>query len=235
MHTIKITDSDGLTVEGHAPASWEHVTLPEYAALAAATDWPGRAQALAAITGLPAEPLLDDVSLCVGILRAAPFLIEGPLPAVVEDAPAQFRHQGVTYVPTAANLEKITGAQMEGLTAFLEAAEGNALAAAPNLLAILYKPKNAKLTADVVRASAAAFATLPMATAYPLLLNFWKRSESLALPIQRYLAVRPMVVQMRNALEVTLRASASVGASWNLRRWLIQTWLRLVSRSLRSF
>lgn len=232
MSKIKITDPDGNVLTGKMPTSWADVSLAKYAALAAANDWPARCHALAAICELPPAPFLADVSLCVPILKGAAFLLDGPLPALSDSPPHSFKHLGITYVPAPANLEKINGAQLEGLLAFLRDHEGDALAAAPHLLAALYKPEGSALTADVVEASAAALASLPMAIGYVLLLDFWQRSASWALPIQRYLAVRPVVEQMLSALETLSQASASPGRSWNMLRWLIARWIRRVKQAL---
>ncbi|SFP79250.1 hypothetical protein [Hymenobacter arizonensis] len=233
MKNITLTDSDGVVITGRLPRSWSEVGLAHYAALAVATNWPDRCRALAALCELPAQPFLDDVSLCLPILRGAPFLLDGPLP-MPGTPPNSFRHLGITYVPAPANLEQIRAGQLEGLTAFLREYEGNALAAAPHLLAVLYKPEGSELTSAVVEASAAAFTSLPMAIGYALLLDFWQRSASWALPIQRYLAVRPVVEQTLNALETLSRPSASPGRSWNIVRWLIAIWTRHVKKALKT-
>jgi hypothetical protein len=242
MKKFTITDNEGTRYKGQIPESWEEVPLAKYAQLAAAADWPARCRTLAALCGVPEQPLLDDVSLCLPIFRAAPFLLNGPLPGIT-DGPAalvdrpghSFQHLGITYVPAPADLERINAGQLEGLLAFLSNHEGNTLAAAPHLLAVLYKPEGTKeLTAEVVEASAAALASLPMAIGYTLLLDFWQRSASWALPIQRYLALRPAVEQMLNALETLSQTSALPGRSWNIVRWLFAMWTRHAKKMLRT-
>jgi hypothetical protein len=236
MHKIKVTDSAGQVLQGTIPTSWAEVQLGPYAALAAAADWNTRAAALAAVCGLPAAVFTSDTSHCVPILEVAPFLLNGPLPEAAEGIPASFTHLGVTYVPAPADLERISGDQLEYLTRFLAEAEGDALGASRFLLAILFKPAGTEgLPESVIQATADAFATLPMSVGYPLLLNFWKRSEALALPIQRYLALRPGVEKLRNALEAVSIILAQPASSWSLRRWLTRLWLRLVSKQLKTF
>lgn len=234
MSKIKISDSDGNVLTGRLPDSWADVPLAKYAVLAAATDWPARCRALAALCELPEAPLLADVRLCVKILRSAPFLLDGPLPGAPDKAPDSFRHLGIVYVPAPAHLEQVSGGQLEALLGFLQAHDGNPLAAAPHLLAALYKPEGSELSREVVEASTVAFASLPMALGYGLLLDFYQRSVSWSLPIQRYLAVQPVVEQTLNALETLSRTLDSPGRSWNMGRWLLKVYLKLVTRTLKA-
>lgn len=234
MKKFNINDSEGGHFPGLLPENWHEVPLAKYAALAAATDWPTRARALAALCGLPDEPLLADVSLCVALLHAAPFLLNGPLPTATATPPASFQHLGVTYVPAPANLEYVSAGQMEGLTSFLNEHEGNPLAAAPYLLAVLYKPEGRELSRPVVEASAAAFASLPMARGYGLLLDFYQRSAPMATNIQKFFAVRPVAEQVLNALETLSRPLASPARSWSTGRWLLKAYLKRATRTLKA-
>ncbi|MDO7849909.1 hypothetical protein Q5H92_26355 [Hymenobacter sp. M29] len=242
MSKITITDESGAKCTGRLPSSWADVSLAQYAALAAAANWPDRCRALAALCDLPAQPFLDDVSLCLPILRGAPFLLDGPLPMPGTDGDTSFRHAGTTYVPAPADLDKIAGAQLEALLNFLLEHDGNALACAPALLAVLYKPAGKKplfgpapdvpLTADVVEASARAFESLPMSVAWPLIGNFLSRSAATATSIAKFLAVQPAAEQLLSAMETHLTTSGRSGFCWNFAAWALVRWTKRVRNRL---
>jgi len=242
MRTITITDSAGNAFAGHLPESWADVPLAGFAQLAQAADWTARACALAPLCGLPAEPLTEDVGLCLPILQAAPFLLSGPLPAAAEVPPLTFVHLGVTYVPAPADLHKIDGDQLEAILNFLRDNDGNVLACAPALLAVLYKPtgkkplfgpaKEVRLTAELVEASTRAFASLPMATAWPLVGNFQLRSASMVQIFQKSSALQKIVEELLSALETLSTPSARSGSCWNFAPWLLSRWTRRARKTL---
>ncbi len=247
MRKFKIEASDGELLTGHIPESWGEVPFRGYMDLAAtAQEVPSLIEptahvfasragctALATLLGLPtAEPFHTDMSLLLPIYETSPWLFLGPLPDEQALVTA-FTHQGIAYT-YAGGLDGANGGQMEALLAFLKENEGNPTACGPQLLAVLYCPQGKEQTADLVQATAQAFETLPMSIAWPCLQNFIVRSMPLALPIQRYLAMRPAVAQALSALEKAAHSpvSASLGRSWSMRRWLVKTWLRLAKRTL---
>jgi hypothetical protein len=244
MTPITITDSEGNVAAGHLPRSWADVGLAHYTTLAQATTWPTRCRALATICGLPAEPLLADSSLCLPILNGAPFLLHGPLPAATELPPLSFHHAGTTYVPAPADLHKIDGDQLEAILNFLREHEGNVLACAPALLAVLYKPADKRplfgkpvpvvLTAEVVDASTRAFGSLPMAVAWPLVGNFLMRSASTAQTIQKSFALQAVAEELLSALETLSTPSARSGSSWSFVPWLLSRWTRRARKMLET-
>lgn len=246
MRKFKLTASDGEVLTGHLPENWAEVPLSLYAALAA-TAQPvpdvlqsgahvlaseASCEALAALLGLPtAEPFHTDFSLLLDLYEAAPWLFVGPLPEA--EITERFDHQGTTY-EYAGGLSQALGGQMEALLNFLRDYDGQPLGVGHKLLAVLYKPAGQKQTTAAVTAAAAAFQSLPMSIAYPALQGFFLRSSHSATPILKFLAVRPEVEKALNALETATASpsSASPGRFWNMRRWLITTWLRRVRRKL---
>ncbi|MDO7885994.1 hypothetical protein [Hymenobacter cheonanensis] len=251
MHQLKITASDGEVLTGQLPESWAEVPLAPYVALALAAQPvpagitptvhpfanPAGCEALATLLGLPtAEPFLASLSLLLPIYDAAPWLFDGPLPAAGEPAPS-FTHLGTAYTHTGA-FDDLTAGQWEALSTFLQGCEGNPLRVAPQLLAVLYCPAGQPQSAVTVRDAAQAFETLPMRLAWPAIQSFLLRALPLALPIQRYLAARPLVEQVVHALEqglATSPTSAPRGFYWSMGRWLAKRWLKLVRRQLATF
>jgi hypothetical protein len=248
MRKFKIDASDGEVLTGHIPESWGEVPFRKYVDLAAtAQKLPDSitnptahmfasvagCKAIAPLLGLPtAEPFLQDTQLLLPIFEAAPWLFLGPLP-LAEDLVTVFTHQGVTYTYVG-GLDNANGGQMEALLAFLRESDGNPVACGPQLLAVLYTAKGQTQTPQSVKEAGDAFETLPMSIAWPCLQNFMVRSMPLALPIQRYLALRPSVEQALSALEqgADSKILASLGRSWSMHRWLGKIWLRLVRRTL---
>jgi hypothetical protein len=248
MRKFKIDASDGEVLTGYIPESWREVPFRKYVDLAAtAQKLPDTVtnptahvfasvagcKAMAPLLGLPtAEPFLQDTQLLLPIFEVAPWLFLGPLP-LAEDLVTSFKHQGVTYA-YAGGLDGANGGQMEALLAFLRESDNDPVSCGPQLLAVLYTPKGQAQTPQTVRDAADAFETLPMNIAWPCLQNFIVRSMPLALPIQRYLALRPSVEQALSALEEAahLPVSALRGRSWSMRRWLGRIWLRHVRRIL---
>jgi hypothetical protein len=167
MRKIVLTADDGQPLTGHLPESWAEVPLAGYAALAGADGLPARVEAAAALLGLPAGPLLEDVSLFATLAEQAPWLFGDELPEP-ELPVAYFTHQGITYHHQG-DLQKISAGQMEALLTFLRLNEGHHLACAPHLLAVLYCPQGQSQTPAVVQAAATALATLPMSVAWPAL------------------------------------------------------------------
>ena len=86
--------------------------LDAYAAIVAAqhgerTNVPAMCAAVALLTGLPVEPLLEDSSLLASIITAAPWLFANQLPPTGEPVPV-FSHLGIPYAHVG-NLRKISG------------------------------------------------------------------------------------------------------------------------------
>ena len=80
MRKITITAPGGQQLTGQLPdaLNWDDVRLDAYAAIVAAqaperTDVAALCRAVALLTGLPPEPLLEDTSLMAVILEAGEF------------------------------------------------------------------------------------------------------------------------------------------------------------------
>jgi hypothetical protein len=231
MPIVTLTAADGETLTGRLPDSWGQVPLAAYATLATADTFPNRIRATAALVGLPAQPLLDDVSLYGAITRAAPWLFGGALPEAGEPL-ASFTHQGTTYRHVG-NLDKINGEQFEALTNFLREAEGKPLTAAPGLLAVLYCAKGKPQTAEAVAAAQAAFATLPVATAWPALAFFLSSTGPVSLRIQTVSALSGQAEVALATLEQALATPGAFTTCWQrARRWLASRWLRSARKML---
>lgn len=224
------------TLTGQLPdaLNWDEVRLDAYAAIVAAQEVPptnitALCQAVALLAGLPAQPLLDDTSLLAVIVDAAPWLFGGSLPPAGEPVPV-FTHLGIQYAHVG-NLHKISAGQLEALYDFLQANQGGPISCAPNLLAVLYCPAGQTQTAEVVRDTAAAFASLPLAIAWPALQDFIGSSGSAAANILSASALQSKV----GALLSTLEAATSGASSTFWRRplnWLVRIWLRNVRKML---
>ena len=165
MKTITLTDSEGTKITGAIPEGWHEVPLSafiDYHQLVSGKPAPMAAVlAAATLTGLPTEAVMSDVSLAPLILRQMPWLSELPQPEPL----LSFTHGKKTYEHVG-NLERVDAAQFEALLSFLEAAEAGPVSAAANLLAVLYREKGTKQTADSVAQTAEAFASLPMDKAW---------------------------------------------------------------------
>ena len=230
MPTITLTAPGSETLTGELPAGWHATPLAPYAALATADTFPNRIRAVAALVGLPAQPLLDDVSLYGAIVRAAPWLF-GALPEA--SAPVlDFVHQGVAYAHVG-NLDRISAEQMEALYNFLAQAEGKPLTAAPGLLAVLYAPAGQKQTAEVVAAAQVAFATLPVSIAWPALLHFFRAGSSAATLSTTYSALSAQAEGALKTLEQALQASSGSTRFWQKpQRFLLRRWIKSVRATL---
>ena len=230
MNTITLTAAGSDTLTGQLPSSWAEVPLAPYAALATADTFPNRIRAVAALVGLPAQPLLDDVSLYGAIVRAAPWLF-GALPEA--SAPmTSFLHQGILYAHVGP-LDTISAEQMEALYNFLAEAEGKPLTAAPGLLAVLYAPAGQKQTAAVVAAAQAAFATLPVSVAWPALADFLRAGSSAAQLIGTYSALSTQAEVALLHLEQALQASSASTRCWQKpQRFLLRQWTKSVRATL---
>jgi hypothetical protein len=229
--TITLTADDGETLTGKLPDSWATTPLAAYAAIATAELLPARVRAVAALVGLPAEPLLANIRHYAAIRAAAPWLLSGELPEATGAVP-QFKHAGTTYVHVG-HLDRISAEQMEALVGFLRASDGQPLTAGPGLLAVLYCPKGKTQTGEVVSAAQAAFATLPMSIAWPALADFLRSSASVALNIRTVSALSAQVETMLAALETALQTGGDSRTSYlNLRRRLGRTWIQRVRKML---
>ncbi|TPE44944.1 hypothetical protein [Pontibacter mangrovi] len=179
MKTITLTDNEGTRIEGAIPEGWHEVPLSafiNYHQLMSGKPAPLAAVVAAScLTGLPTEAVQSDVSLAPLILRQMPWLSELPQPEPM----LSFKHGKKTYEHVG-NLERIDAAQFEALLSFLEAAEGNPIAAAPNLLAVLCREKGKAQTAESVAAAAEAFASLPMDKAWGAVAFFLTSSQPYA-------------------------------------------------------
>jgi hypothetical protein len=218
---------------GTLPTGWHDTPLAAYVALATATDVPSQCQAVAQLVGVPAEPFLSNVQLLVPIRQACPWLFDGSLPETGLAPVPSFTHKGVTYRHVG-NLETISAQQFEALLAFLRENEAQPLRSAPHLLAVLYCPINEEQTAEVVDRTAAAFASLPMAQAWPALHAFFLSSGKQAASIR---LSSELVGEATNALTtleeaLSLRRGVSPGPLQSIVRWLVRHWLRLAKRRL---
>lgn len=233
MRTITITlAAPGETLTGRLPESWAEVPLSPYAQLATAGSVRARIAATAAICSLPAAPLLEDTGLFGVIVRAAPWLFRGPLP---DELPRQalIAHEGTAYA-FAGDLHKISAGQLEALLGFLSQHADAPLLAAPAILAVLYCPVGEAQTADVVERTTDAFARLPVAVAWPALLDFLRSGANAALHIRNSSALLAATHTLLAELETSLTATGggSSTSSQRLRRWLIRTWIRYAKRRL---
>lgn len=179
MKTITLTDNKGAKLTGQIPEGWHEVPLSafiNYHQLVSGKPAPMAAvMAAATLTGLPAEAVMSDVSLAPLILRQMPWLSELPQPEPM----LSFTHGKKAYEHVG-NLERVDAAQFEALLSFLEAAEGNPIAAASNLLAVLYREQGTAQTADSVAAAAKAFESLPMDKAWGAVAFFLTSSQPYA-------------------------------------------------------
>ena len=221
MSRLKITADDGEELFGTLPTGWHDTPLAPYVALDSATTMPETCEAVAQLLGLPAEPFLSDASLVLPVRRLAPFLFDGSLPEASGPV-GQFTHEGVIYAHVG-HLDKVSAEQMEALLGFLQAHEGKPLAAAPDLLAVLYCPVGRKQTADVVEAAGRAFATLPMSVAWPALADFLRNSGPPAASIRTAWAAEKQLKATLDALEAGLTGTAST-TFWQRRRAGLTRW-----------
>lgn len=242
MRKIKIVANDGQVFTGRLPASWAEVPFGAYLDLrAAARPVPAcipeptvhafaheaGCQAVARFLGLPdGEPLRQNVRRLLPIYEAAPWLFGTLQPA--GPVAVAFTHQGTRYryAPDAELGPEAAAGRRHTLLWFLREADGNLITCSTNLLATLYTPEGSPPTLANGQAGAAALDTLPMSLAWPTLLQFVV-PDSLAPPIQRYLALRPMLAQALQAME------AAASAAPRPRRGLL-AWLAAVGRPRRS-
>jgi hypothetical protein len=228
---INLSDNEGGAFTGMLPTSWDDVPLLKYGALAAAQNLNERAIAYAALLGLPAEPLVEDVSVYAYLRKAGAFLFDGPLPETPEALPS-FTHAGITY-QYIGDLQKMNGGQYEALTGLLDhmkASGADPLTKTHELLAVLYVPQGQEQNAATVDAAATAFQTLPMSIGYPAVQAFFLRNWKSAQPIRTFSAVQAEVQQTLATVEQAI--SASQASSWNLLRWLSLMWIRRVKKTL---
>ena len=230
MSKIILTAEDGEKLTGKVPDSWAQVPLAGYAALAVAETLPARVEATAALVGLPAAPLLEEVRHFMCIVEAAPWLFTGPLPAT--EPVAYFTHQGKTYRSTG-DLSKLSAGQLEALYTFQQAHPGRPLEAGPGLLAVLFCPEGEQQTPEVVRDAAAALASLPMSVAWPALNGFFLRGASYSVTIRTALDAQAQVAKMLAAVEEQMNSPARFSRFWQRPlRWLTLRWLTSVRKTV---
>jgi len=245
MRKIELTADDGETLTGQLPESWAEVPLAPYCQLAMAAqpfeDAPpiqafcnaAAQHALAALLGVPAEPLIADLTIVYDLAQAEPWLFVGPLPEA-EQVPGSFTHRGITYHHLG-DLHDNAAGQLEALLTFTQQRE-NPLEVAHLLLAVLYAPAGStKQTAASVASNAAALASLPMSIAWPALMGFMMRSLPFTEPIRKYGVVRQQAEQVVSALEkLTSPPSASPGRFSNMPHWLLSRLIQRVSNQLKT-
>ncbi len=191
MRAITLRPSGPATAQaplltGQLAEGWHEVPLAGYAQLKSAKSVRARIIATAALCGLPAEPLIEDSGIFGAIVRAAPWLFSGPLPEKMNRDVLTHLGQQYRYV---GDLHRISAEQLEALLNFLQEHKEAPLLSAPSLLAVLYCPVNGIQDADSVEAAAAAFATLPVSDAWPVLLDFLRSGAPAALHIRNSSAV----------------------------------------------
>ena len=227
---IILTAEDGEKLTGKIPDSWAQVPLAGYAALAVAETLPARVEATAALVGLPAAPLLEEVRHFAHIAQAAPWLFAGPLPAT-ETPVAYFTHQGKTY-RSSGDLSKLTAGQLEALYTFQQAHPDRPLEAGPGLLAVLFCPEGEQQTPEVVRDAAAALASLPMSIAWPALNGFFLRGATYSVAIRTALDAQAQVAKLLAAVEEQMNSPAHFSRFWQRPlRWLTRHWLTNVRKT----
>jgi hypothetical protein len=232
MPRIKITPSEGEPLYGQLPDGWGSTPLAPFVAIATAKTMPETCEAVAQVLGVPAEVFLSDVSHLVPIQRAAPWLFDGSLPEPPDVLPATLHHRGQGYKHVG-NLARVSAEQMEALLGFLDDHRGNPLTSAPALLAVLYCPVGKKQTADVVKASAEAFATLDMAQAWPALQDFLRSSAKPALSIRTALALESQLRAMLETLEQAMPTPTASTTLWRrMLGALVRLWLKYARKTL---
>lgn len=231
MITMRLTASDGEVLTGRLPFNWEDTPLAPYVAFICATTMPQRCEAVAALVGLPAAPFLTDVSLILPILRACPFLDDDSLPDEGTGPVPEIQHLGILYRHVG-DLHKINAGQMEALFGFLAQHQGQPLTAGPALLAVLYCRDGAEQTGDEVEAATLAFASLPMALAWPALMAFFRSSSTAATSIRSASALISTTEKMLNEMEKALTVGASTTFWRKPLTWLTRMWLRNVRKML---
>lgn len=223
MRTITLTAADGETLTGTLPDSWHEVPLLPYSRLAAADTLPDRVSALAALVGLPADPLLNDVKHYAAIMQAAPWLAQLPPDGEAVDS---FKHLGQRYQSVGA-LRTLTAGQLEAIYTMQQAYEGRPLEAAPGILAVLFVPKGKTLTAELHQASTAALATLPVSVAWPCMRNFIASGATATLHIATFLAASAQANLALDSLETALQTSSASTRFWRPPlRWALRRWIK---------
>ena len=235
MYTVKLPTPEGQHLAAQMPVSWAEVPFRAYVNLravarptpASLTQLPMFAygsvagcEAVATFVGLPtAEPLHADVRHLLRVYRGAPWLFDDELPDASTLATC-FTHQGTRYryAPDAELGPEAAAARRRVLLGHLREADCNMITCGPHLLAALYTPKGRLLTVASEQAGRVAFETLPLSIAWPALLHFVVPNCEGA-PIQRYLALRPMLEQALAAFE-----AAAPPPRRGLRAWLGSRW-----------
>jgi hypothetical protein len=216
---------------GQLPESWADVQVGHYALLASAgpRDLVAQSEAIAAICQLPPDVLRDDAGHLGAIRAAAPWLWAGPLPEQLrrEDV---LTHEGTTY-RFVGGLHKLSTRQLEGLLDFLQAAGPSPALAAPQLLAVLYLREGAEQTPDEVAAAALAFERLPVAVAWPVLLDFLRSGAKRALHIRNCSALFATTAQLLDQLEAATNTNSFTW--WQKpRAWLTRIWIQSAKKTL---
>lgn len=232
MPKLTITDpATGQQYPAFLPTGWHEVPLSSFQQFARLQA--GRRPELAmlssvqALTGVPAEVLESDVSLSARLGQLMPWFFAG-LPEG-EPAPT-LTHRGISY-EWQGDFSRLTAGQFEALLSFLDAAEGKPAEAAAELLAVLLVRTGRKQDAQAVREATAAFASLPMADAWPYVANFLQAWMMPATIIQASLVAKE---QTSTALLLTNQALTSLPKpAGALRRLCSRTLGALASRYAR--
>lgn len=212
-------------IHGQLPENFSEVKLAHYVMLVAADRVSQRIAATALICSLPVDVLLADAGLFATIKRAAPWLFRDP-PAGELKRQLLIEHQALRY-EFVGDLHRISAHQLEALLDFIAQHHAAPILSAASLLAVLYKPVGETQTADVVERTALAFESLPVAVAWPALLDFLRSGASVARHIRDSSALVNETTELLNQLEAaTLTAGGSFRFLSKLRRWLILTWIR---------
>ncbi|MBA9076084.1 hypothetical protein [Rufibacter quisquiliarum] len=235
MKTLTLTDADGTQVQGRIPTGWHAVTLATYldyhAALKGKPEGMEALVAVSCLCDLPTDILREDVSLVPALMGYMPFLAQLP-----EASPLPyFSHEGQLYEHVG-NLEKVSAGQLEALLTFLQEAEGNPIAAAPLLLAVLYRQQGTEQDSTTVAAASEVFRSLPMSTAWGALAFFLTSSTRLAERIRQYSDLRAEAVgTVEKMMRQTAAAPPSPTSSSRTARWLRLRYLRSVRVTLARF
>jgi len=226
MKHITLTDQDGEKISGRIPEGWHEVLLSSFLNYhQQLKDKPeGFAWVVLAstTTDIPTEIIHSDVSLAWLILRQMPWVSELPKPEPL----TSFKHQGKTYEHVG-NLDKMNAGQFEALLDYLDTAKDDPIQAAPNLLAVLYKPEGQEQTKATVAAAAEAFQSLPVSIAWPGVAFFLTSSASFAQRIQAYSEAKAAVITLTEKIEKAMQAPSPTRSS-RIAAWLGRQYMKSV-------
>ncbi|QCR23778.1 hypothetical protein [Pontibacter sp. SGAir0037] len=234
MKNITLTDDTGTIITGQIPQGWHEVPLSQWLQFDLLKEGKPAgldvAMLVSSLTSLPSEILMDDVSLVPIIFNQMKWLTAMPAPK-----PALcFNHLNTAYEHVG-NLDKVSMAQFEALHSFLEQAGDSYIQAAPDLLAVLYKPKGRAQDLDTIRESSEAFRSLSMDKAWSAIAFFLTSSEPYATRIQSYSQSRKKMLQVMTLTERALATTHSRKLSLRTAVWLGRIYIRYARRLLLTF